>query len=395
MMKDIHLHRRYSTPTALMRNLLALALIGGAVTVVGINFVPARAFPNLLLSAVYLLGLGVAGAVFVALQYVSNAGWSVAIRRVPEAMIDALPAGGILLLVTLSGIHTLYEWSDEVAVATDSLLQAKSFWLNVPFFTFRTLFYLSVWTGVAALIVRASRAQDGDGRMLHTMRNRRYSAILLVIVGLTFGPASMDWIMSLEPHWYSTIFGVYNISGMFLSGLAAITMITVFMRRSAAMRDVISESHLHQLGKLLFAFSTFWMYIGFSQYLLVWYANIPEEVTYFVRRQHGSWLIFTVVNVVFNWLIPFIVLLPSWTKKNEGVLLRVCAILLIGRWIDLFWMIFPPFMPEAPVVNIWEIAAALGMLALFFYLVLSTFSRSGPVPIRDPMLVESLTPQEH
>jgi hypothetical protein len=201
----------------------------------------------------------------------------------------------------------------------------------------------------------------------------------------------MDWIMSLEPHWYSTIFGIYNFSGLFLSGLAAMTVLVILMKRMGPYRNILTTGHLHNLGKLLFAFSNFWMYIWFSQYLLIWYANIPEEVTYFVNREQGTWVVFTVVNVVFNWAIPFVVLLPQWTKKNEGLLLRVCVIVLTGRWIDLSWMILPPFMRQGPEVFLWEILPMAGVVAVFFYVVFRALSLGNVVPVNDPFLVESLS----
>ncbi|HEX9656885.1 MAG TPA: hypothetical protein VGB89_08245, partial [Bacteroidota bacterium] len=188
----------------------------------------------------------------------------------------------------------------------------------------------------------------------------------------------------------STIFGMYNLSGMLLNGLAAITVVVVILRRTGPLRKVVTDSHLHDLGKLIFAFSTFWMYIWFSQYILIWYANIPEEVVYFVNREEGSWTIFTGLNVVFNWLIPFVVLLSQWSKKNEGLLLKVCVIIMIGHWIDLYWMILPPFLKTGPEVSLWEIGPFAGMIALFFLVTFKAFARGNPVPLRDPLLEESL-----
>ncbi|MEO8168581.1 MAG: hypothetical protein ABI623_10050, partial [bacterium] len=269
-------------------------------------------------------------------------------------------------------------------------IEDQAGWLNVPFFIVRAIAYLAIWMVFAFAMVKASRRQDLNGDLRYTLRNRKLSAAFLIVFGLTFTLASMDWIMSLEPRWYSTIFGFYNISGMFLNGLAAITILVILLRRWGPLQKVVTASHLHDLGKLLFAFSTFWMYIWFSQYLLIWYANIPEEVVYFTHRETSSWVIFTGLNVVFNWLIPFVVLLPQWTKRNEGVLLRVCVLVMIGHWIDLFWMILPPFMKEGPELSVWEIGPMVGALALFLLITLRSFSKAPSVPTGDPMLVESL-----
>jgi hypothetical protein len=374
-----------------MRNLLALAVTGAAVAGAGVLFAPQRVWPNLLLASYYLLGLGLGAALFLALQYVSNAGWSVAFRRVPEAMTGVLPLAGGLLLLTFFGVHNLYEWSHSDAVAADPALSSKAEWLNVPFFVGRALLFLATWWLLARGIVRLSVRQDTNGVDGLPAKLKRRSAVLIVVFAFTFSLASMDWIMSLEPHWYSTIFGIYNFSGLFLSGLAAMTVLVILMKRMGPYRNILTTGHLHNLGKLLFAFSNFWMYIWFSQYLLIWYANIPEEVTYFVNREQGTWVVFTVVNVVFNWAIPFVVLLPQWTKKNEGLLLRVCVIVLTGRWIDLSWMILPPFMRQGPEVFLWEILPMAGVVAVFFYVVFRALSLGNVVPVNDPFLVESLS----
>ncbi len=373
-----------------MNNLLLLTGIGVAVSVVGVIFVPQRMWPNLLLANYYLIGLGVAAGVFIALLYVSNAGWATVIRRIPESMTSVLPVGAIAMLVIMLGIPVLYEWSHADAVQHDHLLSQKTPWLNVPFFVVRTVFYITLWIVFIFYVVRLSLRQDQDGNILHTKRSKTASAIFLVVFGLTFTLASMDWIMSLEPHWYSTIFGIYNFAGTFLNGLATITLLVLLLKRMGILEHVVTSDHLHNLGKLIFAFSTFWMYIWFSQYLLIWYANIPEEVVYLVHRQKGSWLVFTIVNVIFNWVIPFVALLPAWTKKNEGLLFRICIILMIGHWIDLFWMILPPFMHEAPVVNIWELAPIMASLSGFFYLTFRALSKKNLIPLRDPMIIESL-----
>jgi len=249
----------------LQRNLLSVVAVGIVITIVGLFVAPERTWANILLANYYLLSLGLAGAIFIALQYVSNAGWATAFRRVPEAMASTLPVSALIMLAILFGVHTLYEWSHPSAVATDKLLQAKADWLNVPFFSIRTVFYLAVWVGFAFAIIKHSRAQDSDGSIEHTLANRKLSAAFILIFGITFTVASMDWIMSLQPHWYSTIFGIYNMSGLFLNGLATMTVIVILLRQWGPFARVVTESHLHDLGKLVFAFSTFWMYIWFSE----------------------------------------------------------------------------------------------------------------------------------
>ncbi|MBI5473784.1 MAG: hypothetical protein HY961_15715 [Ignavibacteriae bacterium] len=383
-------HPRFLFSERLRTRLFVASMAGVAITIAGLFIAPERTLPNILLANYYLLGLGLAGVMFIALLYVSNAGWATAIRRVPEAMTSVLPISALVMIALLLGVHTLYEWSHESVVAKDHLLQAKSGWLNVPFFAIRTVVYLAIWLGFAYAIVRASRAQDAAEGLHSTITNRKLSAAFLVVFALTFTVASMDWIMSLQPHWFSTIFAIYNFCGLFLNGIATMTVIVILLRRWGPFERIINESHLHDLGKLVFAFSTFWMYIWFSQYILIWYANIPEEVRYYTQREQGGWLPLTIINVVFNWLIPFLTLLPIWTKKSEGVLLRVCILIMLAHWVDLFWMILPPFMAESPTVFLWEVGPMLAAVSGFFLLVFRALARYNLVPVNDPMLQESL-----
>lgn len=200
----------FQLSSTIRRNLMLFAGAGLIITAIGVIVNPAATWPNILLAAYYLLSLGIAGAVFIALLFVANAGWAVAFRRVPEAMTKVLPLAGIAMIIVLFGIDTLYEWSHQDVVATDHILHEKAGWLNVPFFVIRTVIYLGLWLLFAMLLVRFSRKQDASGDIALTAKSTRLSAAFLVVFALTFTVASMDWIMSLEPHWYSTIFGIYN-----------------------------------------------------------------------------------------------------------------------------------------------------------------------------------------
>jgi hypothetical protein len=381
---------RFVPSSQMMKMLLNVIVIGGIIFLVGIVVSPERAWHNFLLSAYYLVSLGVGATIFLSFLYVSNAGWATAIRRVPEAIAASLPQFSLVLLATLFGIHFLYEWSHHDVVAHDAILKSKSGWLNVPFFSIRMVIILGIWILISKALLKNSFAQDERGEIEYSFRNKKNGALFLVAMGLTYWLASMDWIMSLEPHWYSTIYGIYHFSGTFMTSIAAITIVVILLRRQGVLANVVTNEHLFLLGKLLFGFSTFWAYIWFSQYLLIWYANIPEEVVYFNRREHGGWIIFTIANVLFNWIIPFFVLLPQWTKRNEGLLLKVCIVVMIGHWIDLFWMILPPLMKEGPQFSIWEIGILAAAISAFFYFTFRAFSKNNSVPNNDPLLVESL-----
>ncbi len=264
----------------------------------------------------------------------------------------------------------------------------RQLWLSLPFFRGRTLAYVVIWTLFAWAILSASRRQDADGDFSHTRTNVRLSAAFIIVFAVTFWLASYDWVMSLEPDWYSTIFGVYNFAGLFVSGLAMITLLLLSLRKGP-LEDVVSRQHLHDLGKLLFAFSTFWMYLWFSQYMLIWYANVPEETAYFVRRMHGFWQPLFLLDMVLNWVVPFLVLMPRGTKVRPAVMRNVCVVLLLGRWLDLYLMIFPGT-HALPVIGIWEIGMVLGGAGVFGLAVFSGLKKAALVPVKDPYLPESL-----
>lgn len=253
----------FSLPEGSARLLRTGLGLGGLTLLAGLLLAPQRIWPNLLLASYFVLGMGLAGAFFVALQYVSGAGWSVALRRIPEAMTMLLPAGAIGLALVFLAKPSLYPWAAASGSGAEALHGFKHAWLNLPFFLARSAVYLAAWMVLALAIVRTSRRQDDDGDVEHTHRNVRLSAIFIVVFGATFWLASYDWIMSLDPHWYSTIFGVYNFAGLFLAGLAAIILLAIWLERLGPLRHILTERHLLDLGRLLFAFSTFWAYIWF------------------------------------------------------------------------------------------------------------------------------------
>jgi hypothetical protein len=349
---------------------------------------PQRFWANWLLASYLLVGLGLAGTFFVALQYMTGASWSVALRRVPEALASLLPTGAVGLLAIFLLHPSLYPWAD--AAEKEALQGFKAAWLSLPFFWTRSVGYLALWFFLGRAIVRSSRRQDRDPHPEWTRRAVRYSALYVVAFGLTFWLASMDWIMSLEPEWYSTMFGVYNFAGLFLGGLAAIILLVVWLRKTTALGDFINEEHLHDLGKLLFAFSTFWMYIWFSQYMLIWYANIPEETTYFILRRHGFWEPIFLLNIFLNWIIPFVVLMPVSSKRNPATLAKVAIVVLAGRWVDLYLMIFPPLIGESPAFGLLEIGWIAGTFGLFMIICRRSLRQAPLVPLNDPRLEESL-----
>ncbi|MCC7418465.1 MAG: hypothetical protein IT176_15110 [Acidobacteria bacterium] len=361
-----------------------LAAAGAVGIGLGLLRTPDRTWAGLLIASFGLAAAGVGGVVFIALCTVSGATWPVAFRRIPEALAAALPAGALGLAAVFLLRPTLYPW-----LAGETLHGFKGAWLSPAFFFTRAAIYLGLWALFAWLIVRTSRAQDHDGSARHTARRIKLSAAFVVIFALSFWLASYDWIMSLEPHWYSTIFGVYNFAGLFSCVVAIVVLLAMGLRRAGLLQPALRDEHLHDLGKLLFAFSSFWMYIWFCQAMLIWYTNIPEESVYYVRRLEGSWATLFYLNVALNWVVPFVLLLTRQAKRTR-MIAYAAGVVLLGRWLDLYLMIWPAAIAGAPHVGIGEIAPAVAAAGLLLLAFARSFASAPPVPLRDPALSASL-----
>ena len=361
-----------------------LALLGLASFAAGVGLEPQRTWADLLIVGNYLVGIGVSGLLLVALHYVTGARWSFPVRRVYEAMTAILPLAAGVLIAVLFLRPSLYSWTvPSHSAASESPL--KQWWLNRPFFLVRSVVYLSLWTGFAAAIVRNSRRQDEESDARSTVRNLRLSALFVVVFAITIWLSSCDWLMSLEPEWASTVFGVYNFSSLFLSGLAACILLVVWLRRNNSFESVLNDDLLHDLGTLLFAFSSFWMYAWFCQYMLIWYVDLPEETVYLQQRQHGGWLGVLLLDLALNWAVPFGVLLFRAAKRDPRILSVIALIVLAGRWVDLYLMTFPSVSTGAPTVGIIEAGLILGTAGLFLAAVFRALGRVSLIPLTQPV----------
>jgi hypothetical protein len=362
------------------------AVLGIAALAAGTITSPERAWTSLLTAAFYYVTLALGAVVLLALCTVSNAAWIVPLKRVPEAMGGYLPVGALTMLLVLPGVHTLYHWSHADA-AHDPVLKAKGAWLTAPFFGARMAIIFVLWIAFAAALRSASRKQDRDRDVAHTHRAVKLSAGFLVAGALSFSLASFDWLMSLSPHWQSTIFAFYNIAGMLAASTAAVSVGVIFLRRRGHLPDV-GEAHLHDLSKLCFGFSTLWAYMWLSQYLLIWYANMPEETPYYIARTSGGWGFLFWANLIVGWFAPFTMLLQRSAKRSEGRLLAAGVVILIGRWLDVYLMSAPANLPEHPGIGLIELAGYLGLGALFV-LVVERVLRGAPlIPRGDPYFNE-------
>lgn len=362
-------------------------LVGLVTFAAAVNIDPHRAWPNFLLNYFFFMALGLSGAFFTAVQHVTNAYWSVTVRRVAEGIMSYLWVALVLGIVLFFGRHHLWEWTEHSVVANDHLLQMKQNYLNTGFFGVRLFGAILVWLAFGLAMRGNSLKQDSTGDERFTLSNVKLGTVFLPVFGITFTLVSFDLLMSLEPHWFSTIFGVYCFAGLFYSGLSLLAVLVIKGRRQGLFsRELVNENHLHDIGKLMFAFTVFWGYIMFSQLMLQWYANLPEETTYYMRRFSGSWWPFSNVLFLAHFVIPFFGLLPREFKRSESYLSRMAIFMLFAQWLDVYYMVMPPFFPQGPVFGWIEIGTFLGFLGLFGISVGRFLEKVPAIPLKDPRL---------
>jgi len=368
---------------------LAALALGGLSALRGAD---ARAdfFRAYLTNFVFFLSLALGALVFVLLAHLMRAGWSVALRRIAEVVAWTLVPLAPLALVVLVGMHDLYEWTHAEAVAQDALLQHKQAWLNPTFFVVRLVVYLATWAGMAALLLRRSVTQDATGEPTLTSRSEGFAGPATIVFAFTVTFASFDLVMSLDPHWYSTIFGVYFFAGAFLGFTALLVVLLAALGRQSEFGRLVGTEHRHDLGKLLFAFVVFWAYIGFSQYMLIWYSNLPEETVWYAARQTGPWAAVSGLLLYGHFLAPFLVLMSRHPKRRRKVLLGAAAWLLAMHWLDLFWLVMPSARSAGPLVRLVDLACFVGLGGLFLAALAWRLRRVNLIPVRDPRLAESL-----
>lgn len=348
----------------------------------------------------YCLTVALGSMFFVIIQHLVRAGWSVVVRRIGELlMMMVLPLAVLFLPILLSvwvGGGTLYEWTNENFVE-ETGYSAKAWankigYLNPGFFTLRAVLYLAVWVGLALYYFKGSSLQDETGEIAITERLQARSGPALILLSLTTSFAMFDWVMSLAPTWFSTMFGVYLFAGGMLSAHCAIAVGSYVLQSRGALRDEITVEHYHDLGKFIFGFTFFWTYIAFSQFMLIWYANMPEETEWFFHRQEGVWMWISLSLVFFHWMLPFAGTMSRHVRRRPTLVALWGCYLLVMHFVDIYWII----MPEAEqgmggvIGVIASLLCVVGMSCLMLGLVLSKASQTGVVAARDPRLLESL-----
>lgn len=350
------------------------------------------------------LAIGLGGLFFVIVQYLVRAGWSIAVRRLAENAMITLPFLCILgLPIVLGGTHDLYHWTHHEVMESDPMLAAKAGYLNEGFFKIRIGVYFAVWTLLSIVFYRASVAGDRDPvvaeRNAGRMRTLAAPALFLFALSLTFG--AFDFLMSLDPHWFSTMFGVYYFAGTCLSIHAFLTLMAIFLRKAGYLKGVVTDEHYHDLGKYLFGFTVFYTYIAFSQYFLIWYANIPEETFWFRYRIEGDFLPLTILLCIGRFPLPFFFLLPRGVKRWSGSLFVAATWILFMEFVDMYWLIQPvlahhhaiaPGGDHHMTMHLGSLDALtwVGMFGAFLATFTFALGRSALVPVNDPRIAESV-----
>jgi len=362
-----------------------LGLIGVVATFLKLG--PERFWLNWLLWFVFLLTLALGSLFMVALEHLVAAKWSVPIRRIPERLstllIPLTPVG----LLTLGALPVLYPGTRPEALA-NKLLAGKALWLGVPFFSLRVALCFALWLLALWVLVRGSLAQDRSGDPRFNLRARRFAPVFMGIFALGITLVAFDWISGMEPEWYSDIFGVYLFAGAFLSALAATSLMVLHLQGRDRLPEV-RRDHLYNLGGFTFAFTVFWSYIGFAQYLLMWYADLPEEVVWYQKRMQGGWLAVILLAGVLHFVIPFLALLTRDAKQNPVMLRRMAGLMLFAHLLDLYWLIFPAVLGH-PVLSWPELSFALFFLAGALLWVRRVRGLGEDMPVGDPFLKQGL-----
>ncbi|MBS1507785.1 MAG: quinol:cytochrome C oxidoreductase [Bacteroidetes bacterium] len=360
-----------------------------------------RIFTSLWQNNIFFTGIGIIGLFFIAVQYAAQAGWSAPIKRIPLAIGHWIPIAGVLTIVLWFVIKgDVFHWTHSYLYAADGdkALKGKSgffFWPlaagSFPlFFIVRMVVFFGLWYLFFTWIKKEMLAEDIDGGVQHWFTARKFSAIFLVIFAVSSSVSAWDWVMSIDTHWFSTMFGWYVFASWWVTGLAVITLIVVNLKDAGYLKE-FNANHLHDLGKFVFAFSIFWTYIWFSQFLLIYYANIPEETVYFISRLKNSpysWIFYA--NLILNFVLPFLLLMTRDAKRHLSMLKVVCPIIVIGHWFDFYNMITPGVMKHDGGVGFLEIGLALIFAAVFLYVVLNALSKIQLVAKNHPFMEESL-----
>ena len=382
---------------ARLRNVgLAIAGVGLALSAGAFFVDPSRFIRGYLVGFFWTLTIALGALIFVILQHLTKAGWSVAPRRSAEWLASGLQWSWLLFIpVALLAPRLFGHWMG-VDWHGNKDLTAKHAFLNVPFFAVRAVIYFGLWFFLSRAYVKTSRKQDETGDPALTRRMQLWSGPAAYFFGFSITFAGFDWLMSLDPYWFSTIFGIYIISGCIVSGVAAIALIQVGLQRAKVLNRVSTEEHRHDLGKLLFGFTIFWAYIAFSQFFLIWYANIPEETSWFIHRWftesglHSGWMLWSLALLFLQFWVPFFLLLSRHPKRSYAWLTVGAIIVLVAHYIDIYWLVMPTFYQTSAAYSWMDLGGLLVPAGALVAWLGVRAARDPVYPLKDPRLAEAM-----
>jgi hypothetical protein len=394
----------FKAPPALDRYQRIALMVGvGALLLCGIGaFIsPAEFFRSYLLAYAFWIGIALGCLSIVMIQHLSGGAWGLVIRRVLESATRTFPLWVVLFLPLVLGMSSIWIWADHEALSNDhklhEIVQHKAAYLNVPFFLVRAAFYFAVWLGLSYFLNRWSREQDETGEKSIQRRLQNLSGPGLILVGGTVTFASVDWLMSLDPHWFSTIFGILVLGGQALSAMAFVITVMFLLSNHKPMSDVLTPKHFHDLGKLLLAFVMLWAYFSFSQFLIIWSGNLPEETTWYLSRLSGSWKVVAGLLILLHFALPFLLLLPRSFNRNARVLSLVAWLILVVRYVDMFWLIGPSGHDSEgkhlPGLHVsWmDFVAPIGLGGVWLWFFIWQLKQRPLMPINDPGLAQAMS----
>ncbi len=367
------------------------ALVAVGLLLVAVSYLvnPMRASFNNVIALMFMTGISVGALILVALEHISGAVWSTPTRRVSEFLSSSIPFVFLLGIPLLFNLHGLFHWTHTDAVKNDVLLQVKAPYLNTGFFIARYIGIFAVLFLFYSIFTRNSQKQDFTKEQNLTKKNVKISAMFMPIAAIGVSFLAIDWMMSLEPHWYSTIFGIYYITATLLAGLAATTYAVVSLNEKGYLHSSIGQDHYYSFGALLFGITNFWAYIAFSQFLLIWYANIPEETMWFMMRWTGGWKYVTIAMIVIRFAIPYFGLLTAPSKTDPKRLKLVSIIILFAHLFDMYWLIMPTYSDSA-VFSFYEIAFPVLIIGILILVFAYQTKKHNMIPIGDPKLQRGL-----
>lgn len=376
------------------RNVIgAFFLLGWGAALAGYATSHDQFFQSYLVAFFFAFSIAIGAALFTMIQHLTGSAWSVPVRRIMENIMMSLPVLGLLFIPVGLGVHSLYEWSHPEFVAKEILklkVPVYELFLNQKMFYMRAVAYFAIWTLWAWRLYSNSKSQDATNAIAPTFSNERWSAPGMLVFFLTASLASVDWVMSLNPHWYSTMFGVYCMAGGAWGFFAMLTFIFLRFRANGIMANSVTTEHYHDLGKWMFALTVFWAYIAFSQYMLIWYANLPEETIFFKVRRAGSWETVSGILLFGHFVITFLVLLARNSKRTLNVLRFATVWILTMHYVDIYWLVMPNFQKNGVAPNWMDLAtlvAVMSTVALAFWLRLR---KSVIAPVGDPRFKKGL-----